>query len=196
MTSMYDSDRVNRLAEISTKFTTAARVGDEIQFGIDGDKHMPAKYRGTERPKGVITRIKNEGTPNATLRVQLEKSGRSIDVHPFSIDGGRVWEYTDKGWNKVMARNGLGDATYKGTAASNELTSLRQEMSAMSQKFESEMAAAKEFQSALVESIAAMTGEIVQTNPEAKYSSTFQREYKGQSRMAREESLFDSDFED
>ena len=194
----YAPDRVSRLAEISTKFTSVARVGDEIHLGIEGDSEMPARYRGAGRPTGVITKIKNEGTDHATLRVRL-RSGSTVDLHPYSIDGSRVWEYTPKAWENVLARNGLapdGPSSYRGSATNGELLAMRKEMADMSSKFNREMAEAKEFNSALVESIAAMTGEIVQANPDAKYSAVFQREYKGQSRqMAQEASLFDSDFE-
>lgn len=193
MAKTYEPSRVARLAEISTKFTAHAEVGDEIMLGIEGDDQMPSKYRGGNRPTGVITKIKNAGTTDATLRVKLN-SGNTIDLHPYTIDGGRVWEFTDSTWKKVLARNGLnthGNAQYRGSG--DELVALQSQITEMSSKFDRKMAEATQFNDALVESIAQITSEIVQANPQAKFSKTFQEEYRG---MRKEPSPFDSDMSD
>jgi hypothetical protein len=197
----YDPERVAKLAEIATKFTSHAMVGDEIVLGIAGDPEMPARYRNGARPKGVITRIKNEGTEHATLRVHLD-TGKTIDLAPHNISGERVWEFTDASWAKVLARNSepapKKNAAYRGSASSSgdELSSLREQLSSLSAKYDRDMAEAKEFNSALVDSIAQITGEVVQTNPNAKFSRVFQSEYKGMSKNSKEASPFDSDIDD
>lgn len=195
MASIYDPERVSRLSQISTKFHAHAAVGDTVLLGIEGDKQMPAKYRSSGRPKGTITRIKNEGSENATIRVQLD-GGRSVDLQPYSIDAARVWEFTDDSWKKVLARSSP-ETAYRGSGAKGpeDVVHLRQQLTDMTQRFDREMAEAKSFNNALVESIAQITGEIQQSNPGAKFSRVFQEEYRGMSRN-RGANPFDSDMDD
>lgn len=197
MSKLYDPDRVSRLAQISTRFHAHARVGDEVQLGIDGDDQMPAKYRGAgNRPVGTIVGIKNEGTEDSTLRVQLT-SGRNVTLLPHQLSGERVWEFTDRSWPNVLSRSqagAQGDTAYRGAASkADDLSKLRQEMADMSQRFERELAEAKGFRGAIVESIASMTNEISQTNPDARFSRTFQEEYRGVHKS--NPSPFDSDYD-
>lgn len=195
MSKIYDAERVGKLKEISCKFTAHAMVGDTIHLGISGDELMPASYRGS-RPTGTITRIKHQGTEHATLRVQLE-SGKTIDLHPYSIDGAKVWEFTDESWEKVIRRTNKGGGKYRSSSASEdnvqEIEQLRNELSKLSSKYDREMAEAKHFNSALVESLAQITNEVADTNPNAKFSHQFQQEYKGMSK--EQASPFDSDFD-
>ena len=197
MSQTYNPERIAKLAEISCKFTAHAAVGDEILLGIEGDEMMPAKYRGA-RPTGTIIKIKNEGTENATLRVQMS-NGKLVDLPPFNVDGAKVWEFKDSTWEKVLARNGMGGGDkYKGSSTSSpndEVLALRQQMSQMTQRFDEKMAQSEQFNHALVESIAQITGEVAQANPGAKFSRVFQQEYKGMSK-SQGESPFDSDIED
>ena len=105
MPGVYDPERVSRLSKISTKFHAHAAVGDRIVLGVDGDDQMPARYRSSAgRPGGVVTKIKNEGTENATLRVQMDE-GRTVDLHPYQLDGGKIWEFDESSWPKVLARS-------------------------------------------------------------------------------------------
>lgn len=195
MSRAYDPERVAKLADIMTKFTSHAQVGDEIYLGIAGDPEMPARYRGSERPKGVITKIKNEGSELATLRVRLD-TGKTIDLPSHNIAGDRVWEFTDSAWEKVMSRN-VADNSYRGSSTSNEdLSALRSDIASLANKYDREIAEAREFNNALVESIAQITGEVMQTNPDAKFSKVFQQEYKSMSKASKNASPFDSDFED
>ena len=195
MTSVYNSERVARLSQISTKFHAHAAVGDTIWLGIEGDDQMPARYRGDARPRGTIIKIKNEGTENSTLRVQLD-SGRQVDLHPYHLAGDRVWEFTDESWPKVLARSNPQE--YRSSRADgDDIASMRQQMQDMSQRFDREMAQAKHFNNALVESIAQITDEIQQTNKDAKFSKVFQQEYRQMTKQRRESSpVFNSDFED
>lgn len=193
---MYEPERVSRLAQISTKFHAHAAVGDRIVLGIQGDDQMPAKYRGGNRPEGTIVKIKNEGSENSTLRVQLD-SGKRIDLHPYHLAGDRVWEFTDDSWDKVLARSNpeQAQASYRGSSSNDEILAMRQQLSSMQQNFDREMAEAKSFNNALVESIAQITGEIASGNPNAKFSSVFQEEYRGMAKQHKA-SPFDSDMDD
>ena len=195
---MYDPDRVSRLAQISTKFHAHAAVGDEVHLGIDGDDQMPAKYRGGARPTGTIVRIKNEGSENSTLRVQMEGSGRMVDLHPYTVAGDRVWEFTDRAWEKVLARSNpqAAESKYRGSAAGNDdIFAMRKQMTEMSQRFDREMAESKNFNNALVESIAQITSDIETANPgKSKFSAVFNQEFRSMQKN-REASPFDSDME-
>lgn len=187
--TVYDPERIARLAQISTKFHAHAAKGDRIALGIEGDSQMPAKYRGS-RPTGTIVRIKNEGTENSTLRVALD-SGRQIDLHPNYVGGDRVWEFTEDTWPKVLARSNPQEATFRGSG--DDVGKMRQEIAEMTRKFDIERAEAKSFNDALVESLAQITNEISQSNPKARFSRVFQEEYKGARRM--DSSPFDSDMD-
>lgn len=192
MAGVYDPERVARLSQISTKFHAHAAVGDTILLGIEGDDHMPTKYRGA-RPQGTIVKIKKEGSPDSTLRVQLD-SGKQVDLHPFHLAGDRVWEFTDASWANVLSRSSSKPQAQAYRGSGDDMGTMRQQLSDMSQRFDREMAEAKSFNSALVESIAQLTGEIQQTNPNARFSKVFQEEYRGMSRAHA--SPFDSDMED
>lgn len=199
MSKVYDTNRVQKLAQISTKFHAAAAVGDRIRLGIDGDDQMPAKYRGSgSRPEGTIIRIKDEGTERSTLRVRMD-NGHVTDLHSYSLAGDRVWEFTDDAWPNVLARNNPQAATeskFRGSGGdSNELATMSRQLHEMQQKFDRTVAEQQSFSHALVDSIAQITGEIQQTNPNAKFSKVFQEEYRGMSKQMKKESPFLSDIE-
>ena len=197
MADAYETDRVQRLREISCKFHAHAAVGDKVVLGIQGDKMMPPSYRGSARPTGVITRIKKEGREDSTLRVQLD-SGRSVDLFPYTIDGGRVWEFAEETWPKVLARTQRQEnSTYRGAASGEgEITQLRAQLAELTQRYDRDVAETRNFNNALVESVAQVTGEIAQINPSARFSKTFQEEYRGASRAAPSPFLSDMESDD
>ena len=104
MATLYDSDRVRRLANVQRTFTTAVRVGDSLAFGIRGDPSFPPEYM-EDRPTGVVKRVKNVGTCGASIRVKLDKSGKSIDVLPYQLDPRRIWEFTEECFPNVVKRS-------------------------------------------------------------------------------------------
>ena len=195
---VFSPDRVSRLAKISTKFHAHAAVGDRVVLGIKGDDQMPARYRNAAtRPSGTIVKIKNEGTERATLRVQLD-TGRNVDLLPYQLDGGRVWEFAESSWPKVLARSRGTDAassSYRGSSPGDDLSQMRQQMNDMTQRFDRQMAEQQTFSNALVESIAQITGEMQQSNPgKGGFSKVFQEEYRGMNKRVKEEGpVFDSD---
>jgi hypothetical protein len=191
MSKMFDPDRVSRLAQISTKFHAHAAVGDTFYLGIEGDSEMPAKYRGA-RPHGVITKIKNEGSENSTIRGLLD-DGRQVDLHPYTVDSSRLWEFDDAGWEKVYARANPKPA-YRGSAT-DEVSSLRAQLAEVTQRFDKASAESKKMNNAMVEAIAQITNEISSTNKNAKFSKAFQEEYRGMSK-GLEQSPFDSEMSD
>lgn len=198
MPGVYDPERLSKLSQISTKFHAHAAVGDEIVLGIEGDSEMPAKYRGA-RPEGIITKIKYQGTEKAVLRIALKDSGRNIDIPPYNVSGEGVWEFKDSTWPKVLARAnpGANNNAYRSSGSKdNEIASLRNQLHEITQRYDRESAENKQFNSALVDSIAQITGEVYRGNPDAKFSKVFQEEYRGMSKAQKEASPFDSDMSD
>ena len=102
LADVFEPERVRRVSVIMSRFNCWARVGDRVNLGVVGDKHMPKKYKES-RPSGVITRIKHEGRPDSVLRVQLD-SGRVVTIDPYCIDGSRLFDFHEDTWPNVMAR--------------------------------------------------------------------------------------------
>ena len=68
-------------------------------------------------------------------------------------------------------------------------------MNDMTQRFDRQMAEQQTFSNAIVESIAQITGEMQQANPDYRgFSKVFQEEYRGMNKRVKEEGpVFDSD---
>lgn len=196
--TVYNPERVSKLQKISTRFHSHAAVGDRIVMGIEDDPAMPPKYRGTGgRPEGTIVKIKNEGMSNASLRVRMDDQ-RMCDLHPYTLDAEKVWEFTESSWPSVLARANP-ETAYRGSAASDasgEIASLRQQLDEMRSNLQRERTEDGEFRNALIESMAQITGEVASTNKDAKFSRVFQQEFRGAKPVRAQDGMFDSDIED
>lgn len=198
---IFDEERIRKVATISTRFHRAADVGDEIAFGIMGDKEMPVTYRGSTRPTGTIVDIKNKGSENATLKVKMNDSGRMKIVHPYGVDPSRIWEFSEKSWPNVLERSRPRPQTYRGSAETlkgDEIATLRKEMSDMRTTFEKELAASRSFANALVASMGEVANEVSAASKDAKFCHAFKQEYKGMMERNGEKmaSPFDSEVSD
>lgn len=187
MSSLYDAERVKRLARIQRSFSSAVRVGDEVAFGLKGDPEFPPEYR-SNRPIGKVVRVKGVGTDAAAIRVKLN-SGSTVNVMPYSLDPRNVWEFTDEHWPKVKRRfepdepetSAVTQSPSYGnsTVPKSEYDALLAKVEMLSSRFDREMAEAKDFNGALVASFSEMADEVRKvSNDDASFCRTFAREYK------------------
>tara|TARA_B100000683_G_scaffold277662_1_gene337782 strand:+ start:2292 stop:2933 length:642 start_codon:yes stop_codon:yes gene_type:complete len=202
----YDSDRVQRIGKIATKFASAVQVGDRIEFGMVGDPQYPAEYR-SNRPCGVVTRVKNAGTDGASIRVRLD-SGRIADIMPHTIDPRRVWEFSEEDFPKVRARErakaGLDDTpppTFRAQRVEpGSYEALLAKVDALATKLDEEIRDNRQFSGALVASLNEISGEVYRSNPDSQFCKNFNDSYQTNihdrppSKAAP--SPFDSDFDD
>jgi hypothetical protein len=207
MADIYESDRVGRIGRIQRAFNTAVRVGDVVEFGINGDPQYPPTYRNA-RPTGKVIKVKGVNTDGATIRVKLDTGG-TTEVHPYSLDPRKCWEFKnfDQVLQRTRAANGITDAPEYGRASSDtvprsEYDKLVQRVELLSQKLDTEAAATRDFSGAMVASFSEMANE-VQNNfrsnsKETPFCDTFTKEYRSMVKTGKapQTSAFDSDFSD
>lgn len=119
----YDADRVERIGRIMPTFLDVAQPGDEIYKGLLGDPAFP-EYRGS-RPTGVVESVTGErGYRCANLRM----SDGSLDTyHEGESAAQRVFEFTESGYQKILAREEAEAARYRAASRSAEEESSRPE---------------------------------------------------------------------
>lgn len=200
MTSVFDPERVSRIAEISTKFHSHAQVGDEIVLGIQGDDQMPARYRnGDTRPMGVITNIRNAGRPDSVLTVKLE-SGPQVKLLPYQLGGDRIWEFSERSWPQVFKRSQQksrhSEPEYRANSAvdGSEIEALRNQIEAMQTAYQRNSAEHNDFKNAMIDAISQLTSDIARASPDnAHFSNVFNSEFRSAKSSMVEP--FDSDYE-
>lgn len=99
--TIYDSDRIGKIAQIVPKFSELAQPGDTVDLGLMGDPSFPEKYRSS-RPSGTVTRVENNGQ-GRDVHIKLS-NGTSKIVSDTTIDPMSVWEFTDASFQNVLER--------------------------------------------------------------------------------------------
>ena len=202
MSEYFDPERVEKIKEIMPRFTKHCRVGDRIQFGLEGDTHYPEAFR-TNRPAGVVTKIKNVNTPLATLRVRTD-SGQVVDVPHSTVNPERLWDFEEKTFAKVLARTQPARAagaepTFRASAARNDgLDDLRAKVDQLNQRLDAELSSSRSFNGALIASFNELAGEVhKQGGDTTPFASSFTKEYRSMIQdPVRSPAVFDSDFSD
>jgi len=195
--NIYNDQRIARLAEICPVFTSNAQVGDTIEFGLKGDEFFPSEYE-TNRPTGKIIKIKNQGTPDATIRVRTT-DGKTTDVAAHTVSPYKVWEYDD-----TTYRNKLEQKKYRSSSSSSNVTlsdvdALKQKVEELQSRLESTLTQEKDFKKAIMASMNELANEMGGGDEEGKsFSSVFQREYRNATmkKNSKKEIVFDSDMSD
>ena len=210
MAQIYDEDRVKRLSKIQRSFCSAVRVGDIVEFGLQGDPQFPEEYRGS-RPKGKVIRVKGVGTDGASIRVKLN-TGSVVDVMPYSLDPRRVWEFSDEHFPSVVKRNQPAISTsdvapppsseekYGSMVPKSEYEALLSKVDMLSSRLDKEVADNKNFNGAIVASFSEMANEVRKVSKEdTPFCNTFTTEYRqmvNNGAPPKQASPFDSDFSD
>jgi hypothetical protein len=99
--NLYDPERIQKIGEILPGLCQFARSGDEIALGLVGDPEFPTSYRGS-RPVGVIESIDEEN--DATIVKARMEDGTLMSLPSTTIGAFNSWEFTDKGFEKVLVR--------------------------------------------------------------------------------------------
>ena len=209
MSQIYDEDRVRRLSKIQRSFCSAVRVGDVVEFGLQGDPQFPEEYR-SNRPAGKVIRVKGVGTDGASIRVKLN-TGSVVDVMPYSLDPRRVWEFSDEHFPNVVKRNKPEgstdvspvpnfDANYGNMVPKSEYEALLSKVEMLSNRLDKEVADNKNFNGAIVASFSEMANEVRKVSKEdTPFCNTFTTEYRqmvNSGAPPKQASPFDSDFSD
>lgn len=205
MATYYDGDRVSKIREIMPRFNAHARVGDRIDFGLRGDPFWPGDF-DSARPSGTITKVKNVGTENATIRVRTDLGG-VVDIPAHNIDPRRVWEYDDQTFQRVLSRTtpvepvGPTSVSYRSSSARNDgLDDLRHKVEQLADRFDREYRDSRSFNGALIASFNELAGEVQKTGETATpFASTFTKEYRSMmdtGAVPKKQPVFDSDFSD
>lgn len=206
--SIFDAERLSKIGQIMPRFSEHAQVGDEIMFGLEGDPQFPKDFE-TARPTGTIIKVKTTNQGNA-FKVRMN-SGKIVHVPPNSVDPQRVWEFTDDAFAKVLERSIQKESPeppaaaampdYRGTSESAQIQKLQDEIVAMKQSFEREVAETRNFNNTLIATINEISADVCKSNPDANFCKVFNSEYKsmigdGNKSAAPAASPFDSDFSD
>lgn len=209
--SIYDTDRLTKIAEIMPRFSEHAEVGDEIMFGLEGDPAFPKDFENA-RPTGSIIRTKNTEHGKA-FKVKMS-TGKVVSVAPNSFDPQHVWEFTDESFQKVLERSMKNSEveeaeeaeaepvpSYRGSNDS-EIEELRREVQEMRRSFDDEIAESRAFNNTLIATMNEMANDICKSNADAEFCKVFTSEYRSMIGSENEKgtsespSPFDSDFSD
>ena len=204
---LYDKQRIDRISNIVPVFTTHAMVGDRIVFGLEGDPLYPRSYLSA-RPSGVITRIKNQGKPSATLRVRMDRNGKHVDIDCTNVGPERLWEFEPDTYERVVERStpveerksvneGGGGAAHVSLSTYDQL---RERVERLACRLEAASLEDKNFRKAMVASMSELANELAKTTSggEQSFSNQFAKEYKTMKEKNPDvpDKAFDSDFSD
>lgn len=196
--NIYNEQRIARLAEICPVFTSNAQVGDTIEFGLKGDEFFPSEYE-TNRPTGKIIKIKNQGTPDATIRVRTT-DGKTTDVAAHTVSPYKVWEYDDATYrNKLEQKKYRSSSSSSSKGALSEVDVLKQKVEELQSRLESTVTQERDFKKAIMASMNELASEMGGGDEEGKsFSSVFQREYRNATmkKKVKKQIVFDSDMSD
>lgn len=131
--NLYEPNRLQNIGEIMPGLIQYAQVGDEIALGLVGDPMFPDSYRGS-RPTGVIKSIENV---NDETIVRADINGEIMDLPSNTIGAYNTWEFTEKGFETVKAREEL-----KASRAEEEL--VKQDYRGVTENLENRLKALEE----------------------------------------------------
>lgn len=142
--NLYDADRIQKIGEIMPGLCNFAEKGDEIALGLVGDPEFPQAYRGS-RPIGIIENISNEN--DATIISARMEDGQLMKLPSTTIGAYNTWEFTEKGFEKVLKReeeksarseSSISGTEYRG-ASTGDFSNIEKRLSSIEQalrKFE------------------------------------------------------------
>lgn len=153
----YDSERVNKIAQIMPNFAKVCQPGDKVLMGLEGDPLFPKRFL-TNRPEATITSVTER--ENDHLIGLTYENGETQKVSSMSLASDEVWEYSDATFRNVMERQKaeqFKEPSYKGTS---EIEQLRSEMSEMKRRMEEQITNSKNFHNTMIASLNEMASDI------------------------------------
>ena len=172
----------------------------ETKFNSDSKETLfsQASYRGTQRPTGNITNIYNDGDEQI---VEAEFDGRTEKLSSSTLSAHKVWEFTEKGFKNVLAREEEKAAraeqplSYRGAPSSND------ELETKVARLESALKDMDLFKETCVATMKEIANEVhqmsVKNGLEAKFCGTLTKRYDAlmESRSQPSLSKFDEKFQ-
>ena len=97
---VFDPARISKISKIMPQFSKVAAKDDHVLMGLEGDPAYP--FSNTTRPTAIVQEVRHshDGT---TVDLKLS-DGTIKSINEFTIAPSDVWEYSDKGFEKVMER--------------------------------------------------------------------------------------------
>lgn len=188
MTSIYDAERLDKIAQIVPQFSQVAEKGDTVMLGLEGDPSFPAKYRGDARPTATIV-DKEELDDELHLTLKLS-DGSTKRVSSSTISPYEVWEYTDTAFRDVMEREtrkqeaiNRAEASFRGVEEKEEEGNTKALISQLRAEIDTERSNMRSFQNTIITSLQEMAGDILKVDKavgggnRAEFSTIFRKEY-------------------
>jgi hypothetical protein len=189
MTSIYDAERLDKIAQIVPQFSKVAEKGDTVMLGLEGDPSFPVKYRGDARPTATIV---DKEEQDDELHITLKMSdGTTKRVSSWTISPYDVWEYTDAAFRDVMERetrkqeaiNRAEASTFRGVEKVEEKGDTKELIKQLRAEIDAERSNMRSFQNTIITSLQEMAGDILNIDKavgggnRAEFSTIFRKEY-------------------
>lgn len=185
MSSIYNTERLEKISQIMPQFSKVADVGDTVLFGLEGDPSFPEKYN-ENRPTGQITSIEAENDDDVLVTVKMS-NGNTKKISSTTISPYDVWEFDDGSFQNVMARESRKAAAraeaeeYRGTKEDEaSVSTLKEEILKLSSELKAEKEYSRNFHNTLIASMQEMANDICKLdskNEGAEFCRVFRTEY-------------------
>jgi len=190
MTSqVFDPARIEKISRIMPQFSKVAAKGDEVLLGLQGDPAFP--FSNKNRPSAIIEEVRQ--SKNGTMVDLRLDDGSRKSINEFTIAPGDVWEFSDKGFEKVMDRE---RAQYRSEAALNEkkiekvdyrgVEDLREQVAALRSELQAERQLTRNFHNTYIATLHELANDVCSLDSKgdgAQFCRTFNSEFtKMQSR--------------
>ena len=97
---VFDPARISKISKIMPQFSKVAARGDEVLMGLEGDPAFP--FSNQDRPTAIVEDVRH--TDNGTTVDLRLPNGDIKSINEYTIAPPDVWEFSDKGFEKVMER--------------------------------------------------------------------------------------------
>lgn len=186
---VFNQERISKISKIIPQFTKVAKVGDTVMMGLEGDPVFP--YDGSNRPTATIESL----TPNGNdVTIGLKMSDGTVkSVSMYSVAPTDVWEFTDKSFAQVMARerqaqekrivDARAEKPIEVVQKSSSNGDMRQEIASLRAELEAERKLTRNFHNTYIASLHELASDVCKIDnltggKNASFCKTFNNEYE------------------